>query len=91
MLVPGYDLQMSGLKWMKASLRSRPASRSVEWERVCSYCHNILGKAAMIIESLGLCYHLHCFKVRLMKQPAGLQRFAWRAHGFFERWVWTRH
>lgn len=45
----------------------------------------------MIIESLGLCYHLHCFKVRLAKQPAGLQRFAWRAHGFFERWVWTRH
>ncbi|KAL1781109.1 LIM domain only 7 [Sigmodon hispidus] len=37
--------------------------RSVSGKRVCSYCNNILGKgAAMIIESLGLCYHLHCFK-----------------------------
>ncbi|XP_077783890.1 LIM domain only protein 7 isoform X13 [Podarcis muralis] len=38
-------------------------SRSVSGKRVCSYCRNVLGKgAAMIIESLGLCYHLHCFK-----------------------------
>ncbi|KAL8189922.1 UNVERIFIED_CONTAM: hypothetical protein K2H54_027093, partial [Gekko kuhli] len=38
-------------------------SRSVSGKRVCSYCKNVLGKgAAMIIESLGLCYHLHCFK-----------------------------
>ncbi|XP_053162351.1 LIM domain only protein 7 isoform X13 [Hemicordylus capensis] len=37
--------------------------RSVSGKRVCSYCRNVLGKgAAMIIESLGLCYHLHCFK-----------------------------
>uniref|UniRef100_A0ACB8FIX8 LIM domain only protein 7 n=1 Tax=Sphaerodactylus townsendi TaxID=933632 RepID=A0ACB8FIX8_9SAUR len=36
---------------------------SVSGKRVCSYCKNVLGKgAAMIIESLGLCYHLHCFK-----------------------------
>ena len=42
---------------------SQPRSRSVSGKRVCSYCKNILGKgAAMIIESLGLCYHLHCFK-----------------------------
>ncbi|XP_059233811.1 LIM domain only protein 7 isoform X3 [Mustela nigripes] len=46
---------------------SQPSSqlrnRSVSGKRVCSYCNNILGKgAAMIIESLGLCYHLHCFK-----------------------------
>ncbi|KAM9049737.1 LIM domain only protein 7 isoform 5-T6 [Megaptera novaeangliae] len=41
----------------------QPRNRSVSGKRVCSYCHNILGKgAAMIIESLGLCYHLHCFK-----------------------------
>ncbi|XP_068382399.1 LIM domain only protein 7 isoform X7 [Eschrichtius robustus] len=41
----------------------QPHNRSVSGKRVCSYCHNILGKgAAMIIESLGLCYHLHCFK-----------------------------
>ncbi|XP_044783163.2 LIM domain only protein 7 isoform X11 [Bubalus bubalis] len=42
---------------------SLPRNRSVSGKRVCSCCHNILGKgAAMIIESLGLCYHLHCFK-----------------------------
>uniref|UniRef100_A0A8B9WM79 LIM domain 7 n=1 Tax=Bos mutus grunniens TaxID=30521 RepID=A0A8B9WM79_BOSMU len=42
---------------------SQPRNRSVSGKRVCSCCHNILGKgAAMIIESLGLCYHLHCFK-----------------------------
>ncbi|KAH0624473.1 hypothetical protein JD844_031948, partial [Phrynosoma platyrhinos] len=38
-------------------------NRSVSGKRMCSYCRNVLGKgAAMIIESLGLCYHLHCFK-----------------------------
>ncbi|KAF1625311.1 LIM domain only protein 7, partial [Eudyptes chrysocome] len=38
-------------------------SRSVSGKKICSYCNNVLGKgAAMIIESLGLCYHLHCFK-----------------------------
>ncbi|XP_040847212.1 LIM domain only protein 7 isoform X2 [Ochotona curzoniae] len=42
---------------------SQPRSRSVSGKRVCSCCNNILGKgAAMVIESLGLCYHLHCFK-----------------------------
>lgn len=42
---------------------SQLCNRSVSGKRVCSYCNNILGKgAAMIIESLGLCYHLHCFK-----------------------------
>ncbi|XP_060542515.1 LIM domain only protein 7 isoform X6 [Pantherophis guttatus] len=38
-------------------------NRSVSGKRICSSCRNTLGKgAAMIIESLGLCYHLHCFK-----------------------------
>ncbi|CAK6442805.1 unnamed protein product [Pipistrellus nathusii] len=42
---------------------SQPRNRSVSGKRMCSYCNNILGKgAAMIIESLGLCYHLCCFK-----------------------------
>ncbi|XP_062982078.1 LIM domain only protein 7 isoform X2 [Elgaria multicarinata webbii] len=42
---------------------SQQRNRSVSGKRVCSYCRNVLGKgAAMIIESLGLCYHLHCFK-----------------------------
>ncbi|KAM4699830.1 LIM domain only protein 7 isoform 2-T2 [Discoglossus pictus] len=38
-------------------------SKSVSGKKQCSYCNNNLGKgAAMIIDSLGLCYHLHCFK-----------------------------
>lgn len=46
-----------------APAASQLRSRSVSGKRVCSYCNNILGKgAAMIIESLGLCYHLYCFK-----------------------------
>nr|XP_060492935.1 LIM domain only protein 7 isoform X21 [Panthera onca] len=46
-----------------SQLGSQLRNRSVSGKRMCSYCNNILGKgAAMIIESLGLCYHLHCFK-----------------------------
>ncbi|XP_059695139.1 LIM domain only protein 7 isoform X1 [Haemorhous mexicanus] len=42
---------------------SQTRNRSVSGKKICSYCNNILGKgAAMIIESLGLCYHLQCFK-----------------------------
>ncbi|NWX90968.1 LMO7 protein, partial [Nothoprocta pentlandii] len=42
---------------------SQTHSRSVVGKKICSYCNNVLGKgAAMIIESLALCYHLHCFK-----------------------------
>ncbi|XP_039912089.1 LIM domain only protein 7 isoform X8 [Hirundo rustica] len=42
---------------------SQTRGRSVSGKKICSYCNNTLGKgAAMIIESLGLCYHLHCFK-----------------------------
>ncbi|XP_077339237.1 LIM domain only protein 7 isoform X10 [Lithobates pipiens] len=38
-------------------------NKSVSGKKLCSYCNNSLGKgAAMIIESLGLCFHLHCFK-----------------------------
>ncbi|XP_061917780.1 LIM domain only protein 7 isoform X6 [Entelurus aequoreus] len=37
--------------------------RSVSGKKVCTFCDTALGKgAAMIIESLGLCYHLTCFK-----------------------------
>uniref|UniRef100_A0A8C5ETI2 LIM domain 7a n=1 Tax=Gouania willdenowi TaxID=441366 RepID=A0A8C5ETI2_GOUWI len=40
-------------------------NRSVSGKKICTFCENPLGKgAAMIIESLGLCYHLSCFKVR---------------------------
>ncbi|XP_049708942.1 LIM domain only protein 7 isoform X1 [Elephas maximus indicus] len=48
------------------------SNRSVSGKRVCSYCNNILGKgAAMIIESLGLCYHLHCFKCVACERDLG--------------------
>ncbi|XP_019737923.1 LIM domain only protein 7 isoform X4 [Hippocampus comes] len=41
----------------------RQRSRSVSGKKVCTLCDTALGKgAAMIIESLGLCYHLNCFK-----------------------------
>ncbi|CAN9497576.1 unnamed protein product [Ophioblennius macclurei] len=40
-----------------------PMRRSVSGKKICTFCENPLGKgAAMIIESLGLCYHLSCFK-----------------------------
>lgn len=38
----------------------------------------------MIIETLGLCYHLHCFKVSPRRRACRPRRFAWRAHGFCE-------
>ncbi|XP_067842624.1 LIM domain only protein 7-like isoform X3 [Heptranchias perlo] len=39
------------------------ANRSISGKKICAFCDSPLGKgAAMIIESLGLCYHLHCFK-----------------------------
>lgn len=42
---------------------SQQRSRSVSGKKICTYCDTPLGKgAAMIIESLGLCYHLGCFK-----------------------------
>ncbi|XP_065758193.1 LIM domain only protein 7 isoform X5 [Muntiacus reevesi] len=51
---------------------SQPRNRSVSGKRMCSCCHNILGKgAAMIIESLGLCYHLHCFKCVACERDLG--------------------
>uniref|UniRef100_K7G8Y9 LIM domain 7 n=1 Tax=Pelodiscus sinensis TaxID=13735 RepID=K7G8Y9_PELSI len=47
-------------------------NRSVSGKRVCSYCNNVLGKgAAMIIESLGLCYHLRCFKCVACERDLG--------------------
>ncbi|XP_016363824.1 LIM domain only protein 7-like isoform X16 [Sinocyclocheilus rhinocerous] len=43
--------------------RVPPRNRSVSGRKICSFCNTPLGKgAAMIIESLGLCYHLSCFK-----------------------------
>ncbi|XP_042619493.1 LIM domain only protein 7-like isoform X6 [Cyprinus carpio] len=43
--------------------RGPSRNRSVSGRKICSLCNSPLGKgAAMIIESLGLCYHLSCFK-----------------------------
>ncbi|KAM9343234.1 LIM domain only protein 7-like isoform 3-T3 [Pholidichthys leucotaenia] len=47
-------------------------SRSVSGKKICTFCDTPLGKgAAMIIESLGLCYHLGCFKCVDCKSDLG--------------------
>ncbi|KAG7501624.1 LIM domain only protein 7 isoform X11 [Solea senegalensis] len=49
-----------------------PMRRSVSGKKVCTFCDTPLGKgAAMIIESLGLCYHLGCFKCIECKSNLG--------------------
>ncbi|XP_068186021.1 LIM domain only protein 7-like isoform X4 [Antennarius striatus] len=49
-----------------------PRSRSVSGKKTCTFCEAPLGKgAAMIIESLGLCYHLGCFKCIYCKSDLG--------------------
>ncbi|KAG7238836.1 hypothetical protein INR49_030380 [Caranx melampygus] len=51
---------------------SQQRSRSVSGKKICTFCDNPLGKgAAMIIESLGLCYHLSCFKCIECKSDLG--------------------
>ncbi|XP_042281827.1 LIM domain only protein 7-like isoform X5 [Thunnus maccoyii] len=47
-------------------------TRSVSGKKICTFCDTPLGKgAAMIIESLGLCYHLGCFKCIDCKSDLG--------------------
>ncbi|XP_053184624.1 LIM domain only protein 7-like isoform X1 [Scomber japonicus] len=47
-------------------------SRSVSGKKICTFCDTPLGKgAAMIIESLGLCFHLGCFKCIDCKSDLG--------------------
>ncbi|XP_038158357.1 LIM domain only protein 7 isoform X4 [Cyprinodon tularosa] len=47
-------------------------NRSVSGRKICTFCDTPLGKgAAMIIESLGLCYHLNCFKCIDCKSDLG--------------------
>ncbi|XP_069010346.1 LIM domain only protein 7-like isoform X3 [Embiotoca jacksoni] len=51
---------------------SQQRSRSVSGKKICTFCDTPLGKgAAMIIESLGLCYHLGCFKCIGCKSDLG--------------------
>ncbi|XP_076841530.1 LIM domain only protein 7 isoform X8 [Brachyhypopomus gauderio] len=47
-------------------------NRSISGKKICTFCDMPLGKgAAMIIESLGLCYHLPCFKCIECKSDLG--------------------
>uniref|UniRef100_A0A670IK85 LIM domain 7 n=1 Tax=Podarcis muralis TaxID=64176 RepID=A0A670IK85_PODMU len=63
MRIPSSSLPSPSSPTSASQSGTQQRSRSVSGKRVCSYCRNVLGKgAAMIIESLGLCYHLHCFK-----------------------------
>ncbi|XP_060732425.1 LIM domain only protein 7 isoform X4 [Tachysurus vachellii] len=53
---------------------NQPSSRnrSVSGRKTCTFCDMPLGKgAAMIIESLGLCFHLQCFKCCQCKADLG--------------------
>ncbi|XP_030011516.1 uncharacterized protein LOC115433985 isoform X3 [Sphaeramia orbicularis] len=49
-----------------------PMRRSVSGKKICTFCDTPLGKgAAMIVESLGLSYHLSCFKCIDCKSDLG--------------------
>ncbi|XP_072553845.1 LIM domain only protein 7 isoform X11 [Paramormyrops kingsleyae] len=51
---------------------SSQKNRSVSGRKMCTLCDLPLGKgAAMVIESLGLCYHLSCFKCNSCKCDLG--------------------
>ncbi|MEQ2168318.1 hypothetical protein GOODEAATRI_013068 [Goodea atripinnis] len=56
---------MRSVSAWKGGSRSRSASyRCVSGKRLCSGCSNPLGRgAAMIIDTLGLFFHMQCFKV----------------------------
>uniref|UniRef100_A0A673HUC0 LIM domain only protein 7-like n=1 Tax=Sinocyclocheilus rhinocerous TaxID=307959 RepID=A0A673HUC0_9TELE len=64
--IPDYSRPHSSLSGSLSHQSGRPGSatlQSVSGRKICSFCNTPLGKgAAMIIESLGLCYHLSCFK-----------------------------
>uniref|UniRef100_A0A3P8S306 LIM domain 7a n=1 Tax=Amphiprion percula TaxID=161767 RepID=A0A3P8S306_AMPPE len=59
--------------WSRQSLSpSLSSPSSVSGRKICTFCDTPLGKgAAMIIESLGLCYHLGCFKCIDCKSDLG--------------------
>ncbi|PWA18755.1 hypothetical protein CCH79_00005570 [Gambusia affinis] len=49
-----------------------PSNRSVSGKKLCSSCSQPLGKgAAMIIETLSLYFHIHCFKCGVCKGQLG--------------------
>uniref|UniRef100_A0A8C8VPZ6 LIM and calponin homology domains 1 n=1 Tax=Pelusios castaneus TaxID=367368 RepID=A0A8C8VPZ6_9SAUR len=54
------------------TLHSQSPSRSVSGKKLCSTCGFPLGKgAAMIIETLGLYFHIHCFRCGICKGQLG--------------------
>ncbi|KAJ8012567.1 hypothetical protein DPEC_G00044200 [Dallia pectoralis] len=56
----------------ESRLSTQQRNRSVSGKKICTFCDTTLGKgAAMIIESLGLCYHLTCFKCMDCKSDLG--------------------
>ncbi|KAM7380276.1 hypothetical protein PAMP_003586 [Pampus punctatissimus] len=65
-LLPSSLLPTNSLEPTSEAGAPQQQSRSVSGKKICTFCDTPLGKgAAMIIESLGLCYHLGCFKVRV--------------------------
>lgn len=60
---------------LKRSIRTEPREEkllSVSGRRKCSHCGEELGRgAAMIIESLSLCYHVWCFTCAVCGAPLG--------------------
>ncbi|XP_074848779.1 LIM and calponin homology domains-containing protein 1 isoform X2 [Carettochelys insculpta] len=54
------------------TLQSQSPNRSVSGKKLCSTCRLPLGKgAAMIIETLGLYFHIHCFRCGICKGQLG--------------------
>ncbi|KAK1175586.1 hypothetical protein AOXY_G257 [Acipenser oxyrinchus oxyrinchus] len=54
------------------NLQTQPPNRSISGKKVCSSCAQPLGKgAAMIIETLGLYFHIQCFKCGICKGQLG--------------------
>ncbi|KAL4640352.1 LIM and calponin homology domains-containing protein 1 [Arapaima gigas] len=54
------------------AIQPQSPNRSVSGKKLCSSCANPLGKgAAMIIETLGLYFHIQCFKCGICKGQLG--------------------
>uniref|UniRef100_A0A8C9RP98 LIM and calponin homology domains 1 n=1 Tax=Scleropages formosus TaxID=113540 RepID=A0A8C9RP98_SCLFO len=55
-----------------SAIQSQSPNRSVSGKKLCSSCAHPLGKgAAMIIETLGLYFHIQCFKCGICKGQLG--------------------
>ncbi|XP_070613148.1 LIM and calponin homology domains-containing protein 1 isoform X2 [Erythrolamprus reginae] len=57
---------------LSPTVQSQPPNRSISGKKLCSSCGLPLGKgAAMIIESLGLHFHIQCFRCGICKGQIG--------------------